>query len=235
LIEASERQQAVRVGVRLELVTIVWMAVEAVLAIGAGIAARSVLLTAFGFDSVIELISGGTLLWRLSSEARGASSERMETVERRATRVSAVLLVLLCAYIVFVGLAGLVARLRPEGSALGVAVAAAAIVVMPLLAWRKRRANLVIGSPALRADIAETITCAYLAAATLVGAGLNLVAGWWWAEYVAALVLLVFIAMETKEGIESAIPSPRRQGGAPGAGSARPGASRGESPLKQDG
>ena len=180
------------------------MAVEAVLAIGAGIVARSVLLTAFGFDSVIELISGGTLLWRLSSEARGAGGERLETVERRATRISAVLLVLLCAYVVLVGLAGLVSRLRPEASVLGVGVAGAAVLVMPLLAWRKGRANLVIGSPALRADIAETITCAYLAAATLVGAGLNLIAGWWWAEYAAALVLLVFIAMETKEAIESA-------------------------------
>jgi len=204
LIEASKRQEAVRVGVRLEVVTVVWMALEAALAIGAGVVARSVLLTAFGFDSVIELISGGVLLWRLSSEARGAGSERMESVERRAIRISAVLLVLLCAYVVFVGLAGLVARVRPEGSVLGVAVAATAVVFMPLLAWRKRRANLVIGSPALRADIAETITCAYLAGATLVGAGLNLVAGWWWAEYVAALVLLVFIAMETKEAIESA-------------------------------
>jgi divalent metal cation (Fe/Co/Zn/Cd) transporter len=180
------------------------MAAEAVLAIGAGIVARSVLLTAFGFDSVIELISGGTLLWRLSSESRGASTERVERVERRATRISAVLLVLLCAYVVLVGFGGLVAKLRPEASVLGVGVAAAAVLVMPLLAWRKRRANLVIGSPALRADIAETITCAYLAAATLVGAGLNLVAGWWWAEYVAALVLLVFIVMETKEAIESA-------------------------------
>jgi divalent metal cation (Fe/Co/Zn/Cd) transporter len=204
LIEASERQEAVRVGVRLEVVTVVWMAAEAVLAIGAGVVARSVLLTAFGFDSVIELISGGTLLWRLSSEARGASSERAEIVERRATRISAVLLILLCAYVVLVGFGGLVAKFRPEASVLGVGVAAAALLVMPLLAWRKRRANLVIGSAALRADIAETITCAYLAAATLVGAGLNLIAGWWWAEYVAALVLLVFIAMETKEAIESA-------------------------------
>ncbi|HEX9100364.1 MAG TPA: cation transporter [Candidatus Dormibacteraeota bacterium] len=199
-----QRQTAVRVGVRLEVVTVVWMGLEAVLAIGAGVAARSVLLTAFGFDSVIELISGGTLLWRLSSEARGSGSARMEAIERRATWISAVLLVLLCVYVLLVGFAGLLARLRPEGSALGVAVAAAAVVFMPLLAWRKRRANVVIGSAALRADIAETIACAYLAAATLVGAGLNLVAGWWWAEYVAALVLLVFIAMETKEAIESA-------------------------------
>jgi divalent metal cation (Fe/Co/Zn/Cd) transporter len=183
------------------------MAVEAVLAIGAGIVARSVLLTAFGFDSVIELISGGTLLWRLSSESRGASAERIETVERRATWISAVLLALLCVYLVGVGLVGLATRLRPEGSALGVGVAAAAVVVMPLLAWRKRRVNVTLGSSALRADIAETITCAYLAAATLLGAALNLIAGLWWAEYLAALVLLIFIGMETKEAIESALNS----------------------------
>jgi len=200
-----ERRAAVRVGVRLELATVVWMAVEAVVAIGAGIAARSVLLTAFGFDSVIELISGGTLLWRLSSEARGATSERIEAVERRATWISAVLLGLLCIYLIGVGLAGLLARLRPEGSALGVGVAAAAVVVMPLLAWRKRRANVGIGSSALRADVAETITCAYMAAATLAGTALNLIAGLWWAEYAAALVLLIFIGMETKEAIESAL------------------------------
>jgi divalent metal cation (Fe/Co/Zn/Cd) transporter len=199
-----ERVAAVRAGVRLEILTVAWMAAEAALAIGAGIAARSVLLTAFGFDSVIELLSGGTLLWRLSSEARGAPQARMETIERLATVISAVLLVLLSAYLVLVGLGGLVARLHPEGSALGVAVAAAAVIVMPLLAWRKLRANAVIGSAALRADIAETITCAYMAAATLAGAGLNLLFGLWWAEYAAAVALLVFIVMETKEAVEAA-------------------------------
>jgi divalent metal cation (Fe/Co/Zn/Cd) transporter len=134
----------------------------------------------------------------------------METVERRATQISAVLLALLCVYLVGVGLAGLVARLRPEGSAVGVGVAAAAVVVMPLLAWRKRRVNVTLGSSALRADIAETITCAYMAAATLAGVALNLIAGLWWAEYVAALLLLIFIAMETKEAIESALSKPEK-------------------------
>jgi divalent metal cation (Fe/Co/Zn/Cd) transporter len=194
----------VRAGVWLELVTVAWMAAEAVLAIGAGIAARSVLLTAFGFDSVIELLSGVTLLWRLTSEARGSVTAHIEGVERRATVISAVLLGVLCAYLVLVGLGGLVGGLHAAGSALGVAVSAAAVVVMPVLAWRKRRANLVIGSAALRADIAETVTCVYLAAATLAGAGLNLAFGWWWAEYVAALALLVFIGLETKEAVESA-------------------------------
>ena len=180
------------------------MAAEAVLAIGAGIAARSVLLTAFGFDSVIELLSGVTLLWRLASEGRGAAGARLETIERRATVISAALLVLLTGYVVVVGLGGLALRLHPSGSALGVAVSAAAVVVMPLLAWRKLRANAVIGSAALRADIAETVTCAYMAAATLAGAGLNLLFGLWWAEYAAAAALLVFIVMETREAVESA-------------------------------
>jgi len=178
------------------------MAGEAVLAIGAGIAARSVLLTAFGFDSVIELLSGVTLLWRLSSEGRG--SPRMEAIERRATAISAALLVLLTAYLVVVGLGGLIGRVHPSGSALGVAVSAAAVLVMPILAWRKRSANVHIGSAALRADVAETITCAYMGAATLAGAGLNLLFGLWWAEYAAALALLVFIVMETREALEAA-------------------------------
>ena len=203
-MQAMDRKAAVRAGVRLEILTVGWMAAEAVLAIAAGIAARSVLLTAFGFDSVIELLSGVTLLWRLSSEARGAEAPRMETIERRATVISAVLLVLLSAYLVVVGLGGVVGHLHPSGSALGVAVSAAAVVVMPILAWRKLRVNSVIGSAALRADIAETITCAYMAAATLAGAGLNLLFGLWWAEYAAAAALLVFILMETREAVESA-------------------------------
>jgi divalent metal cation (Fe/Co/Zn/Cd) transporter len=201
---AADTTSALRTGARLEVFTVVWMFAEAVLAIGAGIAARSVLLTGFGLDSVIELLSGVTLLWRLSSEARGLSAPNLENVERRATWISAVLLVLLCAYLLFFGLGGLVVGLRPEASALGVAVAAAAVVVMPVLAWRKRRANAIIGSAALRADIAETITCAYMAAATLAGAGLNLLFGLWWAEYVAALALLVFVLIETREAIEAA-------------------------------
>jgi divalent metal cation (Fe/Co/Zn/Cd) transporter len=199
------RRAAVRIGVRLEAATVAWMLAEAVLAIGAGVAARSVLLTAFGLDSVIELLSGGTLLWRLSSEARGASTERVDRIEQRATRISAVLLVLLFLYVALVGVVGLFTRLRPEGSPLGVGVSAAAVLVMPVLAWGKRRANHTIGSAALRADIAETITCAYMAAATLVGVGLNLVAGWWWAEYVAALALLFFIGREAREAVEVAL------------------------------
>lgn len=199
-----QRRAAVRDGVRLEAFTIAWMVIEAVVAIGAGIVARSVLLTAFGLDSAIELISGATLLWRLATEARGASVERVEDVEQRAIWVSAFLLALLCAYLLSSSIIGLLTRVRPEGSWPGLGIAGAALVVMPALAWRKRLANRTIQSSALRADVAESISCAYMAAATLVGVVLSTVFGWGWAEYVAALALLVFIGREALEAFEAA-------------------------------
>jgi divalent metal cation (Fe/Co/Zn/Cd) transporter len=180
------------------------MAIEAVVAIGAGIFARSLLLTAFGLDSVIELISGAVLAWRLQYELSGRLAARVESAERIATKISAVLLVLLCAYLVFVGLAGAISQSKPEGSPIGVGVALAALIVMPLLGLAKRRANRVIESAALRADIVETASCAYMAAATLVGTAANLWLGWWWAEYAAALALLYFVVREAREAVQSA-------------------------------
>lgn len=201
---AAARGHALRRGVRLEVITVAWMVAEAVLAIGAGIVARSVLLTAFGFDSVIELLSGVVLLRRLAFEARGQSPERIESMERVTARVSGVLLVLLCVYVVVSSGAGLVAGVKPQGSALGIAVAAAALVVMPLLAVAKSRANRLVGSASLRADIAETITCAYMAAVTLAGIALGSWLGLWWLQYLAAIALLIWLVPETREALEAA-------------------------------
>jgi divalent metal cation (Fe/Co/Zn/Cd) transporter len=75
---------------------------------------------------------------------------------------------------------------------------------MPLLAWRKRLANRVLDSSALRADIAETVTCAYLAATTLFGVLINALTGLWWVEYVAAFVLLLWLVREAREALEAA-------------------------------
>jgi divalent metal cation (Fe/Co/Zn/Cd) transporter len=180
------------------------MAVEAVVAIGAGVAAGSVLLTAFGLDSVIELVSGGVLAWRLQYEITDRSADRIEGAERTATQISGVLLVVLCAYVIFVGLAGVLSHRQPEGSPIGVGIALAALIVMPLLGLAKRRVNRVLESAALRADIAETATCAYMAAATVLGTLANLWLGLWWVEYAAALGLLYFLVREAREAVEAA-------------------------------
>lgn len=198
------RTTAIRRGVRLETLTVAWMAVEAVLAIAAGIAARSVLLTAFGADSLIELLSGATLLWRLRVEAAGGDDARVVVVEKRAVWISAALLVLLCTYVALTSVAGFVYRIEPQKSWLGIAVSAAAVIVMPWLAARKRAANRIIQSSALRADIAESATCAFLAGVTLIGAAINAVTGLWWVEYLAAVALLWWLVPEAREALEAA-------------------------------
>ena len=203
MAEGATRAIAIRRGVWLEGLTVAWMAVEALLAIGAGVAARSVLLTAFGADSLIELLSGATLLWRLRVEAGASDDARVDAVEKRAVQISAILLILLCAYVALTSVAGFLFRIEPERSWLGVAISAAAVVVMPWLAARKRSVNETIQSAALRADIAESTTCAYLAGVTLVGAAINALAGLWWVEYVAAVVLLRWLVPEAREALEA--------------------------------
>jgi divalent metal cation (Fe/Co/Zn/Cd) transporter len=198
------RGLALRRGVLLEQVTVVWMLAEAVLALGAGIAARSVLLTAFGVDSIVELLSGAVLLRRLSLEAGGAPVEGVERLEKRTEQISAILLVVLCAYVVLTSAAGLLLSVKPEGSALGLVVSAAAVIGMPVLAYAKSRANRTIGSASLRADIAESVTCAYMAAVTLAGLAASMLFGVWWIQYIAALGLLVWLVPETREAIEAA-------------------------------
>jgi divalent metal cation (Fe/Co/Zn/Cd) transporter len=197
------RANAARRGLIFEATSVVWMLAEAALAIGAGIVARSVLLTAFGFDSVIELLSASVLIWRMSSEARGAATESVERAEHRAIKLSAGLLVVLCLYVVTTAAAGLISHVEPAASWVGLIVAGAAVIVMPGLALGKRAANRVLESSALRADIAETTVCAYMAGTVLVGVLLNRVFGWWWAEYIAAAGLLYWLALETREALEA--------------------------------
>jgi divalent metal cation (Fe/Co/Zn/Cd) transporter len=177
------------------------MAIEAAVAVGAGLGARSVLLTAFGVDSIIELLSGIVLYRRLVAEP-GQASVALDRLEARATQISAILLVLLCAYVLLSSVAGFVLKIIPSPSIPGLAVSAIAVVAMPLLALEKVRVNRVLESPALRADIAETLSCAYLAGTTVAGLVVAMVTGWWWIEYVAALALLIWLIPETREALE---------------------------------
>lgn len=200
----TARSRFVRASVRIEVFTVLWMVVEATVSIGAGIVAGSLLLTAFGIDSVIELVSGGILLWRLSVETGGGDVERVERAERRAAWVVGISLALLCVYVLASAIAGLVTRSRPESSPVGIGIAAAAVVVMPWLALKKRRLAARLGSAALHGDAASSLTCGYMAATVLVGLALNVLFHWWWAEDIAALVFLFWLAGETREALEEA-------------------------------
>ena len=200
----SERSRLLGRGVWLEVLTIAWNAIEALVAIGAGMASGSVALVGFGLDSVIESISGIALYRRLAFELRGASEDESEASERRALWFVGISFYLIAAYVLYDAVTSLIQRSAPESSPLGIALAAVSLVVMPLLAWAKHRTGKALGSRALIADAAETLVCAYLSFALLLGLGLNAALGWWWADPVAALLMLPLIVGEGKEAIESA-------------------------------
>ena len=193
-----DRVEWLRRGIALEGVTVGYNALEGIVAIGAGLVAGSIALIGFGIDSVIEVTSGVLLWWRLRTEL--GSAHLGPTVERRAARGAGLLLLALGAYIVTDSARLLLTGTRPESSEIGIAVTALSLIVMPLLARAKLRVAEKLGSRALRADAHETIVCAWLSATTLAGLGLNALLGWWWADPVAALVMLPLIV---REGVEA--------------------------------
>lgn len=127
----ASRVTQVRSGIRIETFTIIWMVIEAIVSIGAGIIARSALLTAFGLDSVKELISGAILLWHLLVEANSGDIERVERSEHRAAWVVGISLALLCLYILLTAIYGLVTHTKPGSSPVGITISIAAVLVMP--------------------------------------------------------------------------------------------------------
>jgi len=133
-----------------------------------------------------------------------AANERVEQAERRAAWVVGVALALLCVYVLASSIYGLVAHAKPGGSPIGIAISLAAIVVMPWLAVTKRRLAAQLDSGALRGDAANSLTCAYMAGAVLVGLVFNALLHWWWAEDLAALVFLFWLVGETREALEEA-------------------------------
>ncbi len=196
-----------RTAIRLEYATIGWNGVEAVAAVGAGLASASVALVAFGLDSAIEIVSATVVLLHLRALLRGAAPD--EDRERRALRIIAVTFFALAAYVSVEAAAALIRREQPDASPLGVAVTAAALVVMLALARAKRATSgrlAADGHPAsaalLSADAAETALCAVLSLATLVGLLANTMLGWWWADPLASLVVVYFAIREGREAWE---------------------------------
>jgi divalent metal cation (Fe/Co/Zn/Cd) transporter len=188
--------QLIRRGRRLEYLTLSWNSLEAVVAIVAGLIAGSIALVGFGLDSVIECFSGAVLLWRLRA---GEAGERREQTALRLVGVSFLALAL---YLALDAIASLVRHHVPEESWLGIAVAIASLIAMPLLARAKRRVAARLQSGALHADSRQTDICAYLSAILLGGLLMNALLGWWWADPFAALVMTPLIAREGLDAVQ---------------------------------
>jgi len=191
----SERAVLVRRATLLARGGIAWHFVEFGIAVGAGIAASSIALVGFGFDSLIESLAGFALLWRFR-----ASRSQLESAERRAQQLIAASFFVLAAYVGIEAARTLVGGHHPDVSWIGIGLAAFTAPTMPMLAIAKRRIGSRLGSSATVSEGVQNMVCAYLSVALLVGLGANALLGWWWADPAAALVIS---AVAVREGIET--------------------------------
>jgi divalent metal cation (Fe/Co/Zn/Cd) transporter len=174
-------------------ITIGYNVVEAIIALSAGTVASSAALIAFGLDSIVEVLSAAAVAWQFAAPDP-------ETRERTALRVIAISFFALAAFVSVDAVLSLAGVREPEPSPVGIVLAAVSLAVMPVLSLLERRTGTELGSASAVADSKQTLLCAYLSAALLVGLLLNALLGWAWADAVAALVIAGFAV---REGVEA--------------------------------
>lgn len=188
-----ERQQVLTRRVRLLVAaTITYNVVEAIIAITAGTIASSTALIGFGLDSVIEVASATALAWQFSAKDHQAR-------ERTTLRIIAVSFFVLAAYVTVESVRALLGAEAADHSPVGIALAAASLLIMPGLSYAQRRAGRELGSASAVADSKQTLLCTYLSAVLLVGLVLNSTLGWWWADPLAALTIAAVAVREGRE------------------------------------
>lgn len=192
------RTELVRRGLALNYLTLAYNTGEAVVSIAAGLVAGSVALLGFGVDSGIEVTASIAAQWRLRADLDPRRRGRVEQATRRVIGAS---FLALAAYVLVDSLGTLWKREAPASSVVGLIVLILSVLIMPALARAKRRLALVLQSRALEAEAAQTSLCAYLSVIALAGVGLNAALGWWWADPVAALLMVPIVAKEGMEGL----------------------------------
>ncbi len=196
-VEVVERASLVRRGRRLSWLTLGYNSLEGIIAVGAGTIAGSIALVGFGFDSLIEVAASVAALWRLGADVDVVDRER---AERLTLRIVGVLFIALGLYVCMDAAKTLLSRQAPDESTIGIVLAAASLIVMPLLARAKRNVAISLGSRALRSEAQQTQLCTYLSGILLGGLVLNALFGLWWADPLAALIMVPIIG---KEGVEA--------------------------------
>jgi divalent metal cation (Fe/Co/Zn/Cd) transporter len=181
-------------GIRVEYLSSAWMTLEAFASIGFGLIAGSLALLAFGGDSVIELISGLVVLTHLRKDVGGPALD-----DRRAERLTSALLFALIPAVGLGAVYSYISGLRPQGSPLGIAIAAGAVIIMPYLYFRKKRIGEETRCLPLKMDAIESVTCFLMAAVLLGGLLAELFFGLWWVDYLATGAILAFVAREAVE------------------------------------
>lgn len=191
--DPARRQQLGRRAQLLAAASVSYNAIEAVIAITAGLVAGSIALVGFGLDSIVEVSSGLIILWQFRHPFP-------ESRERRALRLMALSFFALAGYVTVESVRALAGGREPDPSPVGIGLAAASLAIMPFLSWAQRRTGRSLGSNAVVADSTQTLLCTYLSAVLLAGLVLNATLGWSWADPIAGLVIA---AVAAREGLEA--------------------------------
>lgn len=186
-------------GLRLEYFTVGYNIAEAVVSIVFGTIAGSIALIGFGLDSIVESLSGFVLIWRLRQHGKISEAEEKK-VEKKAMKFVALTFFLLGAYVLFQSLKKLIRSEAPDSSLPGIIIAIVSLIIMPILTWQKFITGKQIESSALIADSKETLACAFLSLALLIGLGSNYLFGFWRADPIVGLIIVVFLLREGIEG-----------------------------------
>ena len=192
-IEPADRARLGRRAQLLAAASVTYNMVEAAIAVTAGIVAGSVALIGFGLDSVVEVSSGLIILWQFRHRIP-------ESRERRAQRLIAISFLALAAYVTYESVQALLGGANAQPSPVGIGLAIASLLIMPALSYAQRRTGRALRSRAVIADGTQTLLCAWLSAALLLGLLLNATLGWSWADPIAGLIIA---AVAAREGIQT--------------------------------
>ena len=196
-------QSLINKGFHTEYFSTGWMSFEFLVGFFSGLKAGSILLIAFGLDSLLEIISGSTLIWRLRKSAQHASAHVIRKAEKTSSLIVGTVLLALSAYITVISAFNLVTYRSAQESIPGMCIAVASVVLMPILTFRKRKLGKLLHTKALIEDGMCNITCACMAATVLIGTVLNAFFGWWWSDSIMAFVLVYFIVSEGWESFQN--------------------------------
>jgi divalent metal cation (Fe/Co/Zn/Cd) transporter len=198
---AAKNRNWLRIALWLVGATMAYNLIETLVALFAGWAAGSIALVGFGLDSIIELTAASVLLWRLVEEKKGMRPEKIQRIDHRVHQFVGITFFLLALYVLVQAGWTLWHGKIAQESLVGIILAIASLIVMPLVAWGKIVAAKKIGSVALQAEAKETIACSYLSFVLLLGLSCNAWLGWWWADPAAALLMIPWLIKEGMEGL----------------------------------
>ena len=202
--QKNDRQTNLTRGIRVEIASLVYNLIEVVVSVTVGLLTGSAALVSWGLDSTVEATSAGTLIWRLKAEKDGGDKRTVLHRKKVALYVVACAFWIVVAGILYEAVSAFISQEAPGFNWWGIAILFVSLVVNPLLAWGKYRYGKRLDSPALKYDAKDTLICEYQTVVVLAGIGLTQWMGWWWADPVAALLIVPYVAWEAFEATKDA-------------------------------